>query len=175
MLPALLALLLAADAAQPVSGVPVPPEAVFEPELTKAAAARAQVESKAALARLDRETSISPKEKSEIRRKIESLRVAVYTTPKTIDDTVAFYERSIDAANFLFGERSLLDDATELARAGGFVLAAATTEAWAGKRGRSARWSRDDGTLEIDVEDHLVDPRDGTIRKKTVVLVTRTR
>jgi hypothetical protein len=175
VIPVLLALLLAVNAATAPGGLPTPPEAVFEPDLTKAVTARAQIEVKATLARLDRDTTMPAATKADLRKKIERLRLAVYTTPKTLDETVAFYEQAIVAANFLFGERGLLDDAAEIARAGGFALPATTTEAWTGKRGRSARWNREDGAMEVDVEDHLVDPRDGTIRKKTVILLTSTQ
>lgn len=171
----LLVVLLLAGGSSVFPGIPAPPEGVYEAELTKAANARAQVEIKGALAQLERDTSIPPAQKKEIRRKIERLRVAVYTTPKTLDETVAFYERQIPSANFLFGDRNLLDDAADIARSGGFELPAPITAEWGGKRGRSARWSQTDGSAEIDVEDHLIDPRDATIRKRTVVLLSSTQ
>ena len=43
---------------------------------------------------------------------------------------------------------------------------------FSGQRGRSARWHAEDGRLEIDMEDTLIDPRDGKVAKKTVVLAT---
>src|ERR1035437_7647260 len=56
---------------------------------------------------------------------------------------------------------------------GGAIQADAAAVAKAvGQRGRSARWNRADGALEIDVEDHLIDPRTGAILARTVVLVT---
>ena len=42
----------------------------------------------------------------------------------------------------------------------------------AGKLGRTARWTKDDDTLQVVVEDHLIDPRDGKVSETTVVLVT---
>lgn len=175
MIPAVLGLLLAVSPSPAVGGVTLPPDAVFEPELTKAANARAQVEAKAALARLEQDRSIPSSAKAEIRKKIERLKVAVYTSPRSLDETVAYFEQTVSAANFLFGERPVLDDAAEVARAGGFSLPQTAVESWSGKRGRTARWSRDDGSLEVDVEDHLIDPRDATIRKQTVVLLTTTQ
>ncbi len=43
---------------------------------------------------------------------------------------------------------------------------------WTGKSGKTARFTREDGTLQVVVEDHLIDPRDGKVTPMTVVLVT---
>ena len=57
-------------------------------------------------------------------------------------------------------------------KSGAIQANAAAVAKAAGRRGRSARWNRADGALEIDVEDRLIDPRSGAILEKTVVLVT---
>ena len=173
LLTALLGFLLAAGPPPPaIPGVPPPPEGVFEEAITKTATERATQEMKAALERLDKDSTIPEAQKREIKGKLVHLKIAVFTTPKTLDEIVAFYEKEIAAAQFNFGERDVLGDARDLATASGFKLDPQTESAWVGKRGRTARWGREDRNLEIDVEDTLIDPRDGKITKKTVVLVT---
>ena len=173
LLAALLGLLFAAGAPPPtIPGVPQPPEGVFEEAITKVATDRAKEEMKAALEKLEKDGTIPEAQKREIKGKLVHLKVAVFTTPKTLDEIVAFYEKEIAAAQFNFGERDVLGDAHDLAAASGFKLDPDVERAWVGKRGRTARWSREDRSLEIDVEDTLIDPRDGKISKKTVVLMT---
>jgi len=167
-----LAVLLAAPAVSPIPGVPIPPDGVLEPELTKAATDRATAEMRAGLARLEKDVTIPDNVKRDIKAKIIRMKIAVFTTPKTLDETVAFYEKSMTGATFIFGERDVLGDAHELATASGLRMDPEVERAWQGKRGRSARWSREDKGLEIDVEDTLIDPRDAKISRKTVVLVT---
>src|SRR5438067_914137 len=166
----LLAVLIATGS--PVPGVPAPPDGVLEAGLTKAAMDRASAEMKTALAKLEKDASIPEATKRDIKSKIARLKVAVFTTPKTLEETVEFYERQVTGARFLMGERDVLGDAHDLAAASGITMDPDVERAWAGKRGRSARWSRDDKGLEIDVEDTLIDPRDAKISKKTVVLLT---
>lgn len=153
-------------------GVPAPPDGAIDAALTKEAGDRAAAEMKSALAQLDQDPSRPASVKAELKRKIANMKVVVYTTPKSLDESVAFYEQKISTATFLFGERNLLSDADEIAKSGGFRLDDATAKEWTGKFGRSARWSRPDGSAEIDIEDHLVDPKTGKISKKTIVMVT---
>jgi hypothetical protein len=127
---------------------------------------------KEVLGQLERDTTRSASEKAELRKRIAALKIAVYTTPRTLDETVGFYERTTQDASFIFAQRSLLNDLHELARTSGLAFDSSLEKTWAGATGRSARWSRQDGSTEIDIDDHLIDPRDGTITKKTVVLVT---
>jgi hypothetical protein len=169
---ALLGLLLAAGPSPSIPGVPNPPDGVFEEAITKVATERATQEMKAALEKLDKDGSIPEAQKREIKGKLVHLKVAVFTTPKSLDEIVAFYEKEIQPAQFNFGERDILGDAHDLAAASGFKMDPEVEKAWMGKRGRTARWGREDRDLEIDVEDTLIDPRDGKITKKTVVLVT---
>ena len=177
MFPALslVLVLFAADTpltSSPIAGVPAPEQGALDPALTKLARERADVEMKTALAALAADSTIPEPRKREIREKVAKLKVAVFTTPKTLDETVKFYEGRLNQATFIFAERDLLTDLRDLALTSGLVLTPAIEAPAAGKRARSARWAKDDGSLEIDVEDHLIDPRDGKITKKTVVLVT---
>jgi hypothetical protein len=140
----LVAMLLAAGTTSPIPGVPMPPGGVLEPELTKAATERATAEMRARLAQLDKDPSIPDNVKRDIKAKIIRLKIAVFTTPKTLDETVAFYEKEVSGATFIFGERDVLGDARELAAASGLRIDLEVERAWQGKRGRSARWSRED-------------------------------
>ena len=167
-----LAAVLFLAASSPIRGVPLPPDGALAPELTKAASERADAEVKAALKALDGNPSIPAEQKREIRSKIARFKIAVFTTTKDFEETVKFYEKEVTGTPFLFGERDILGDLQELAQTTGLKVAPETTRDWAGKKGRSARWSRGDKSLEIDIEDTLIDPRDGKISKKTVVLVT---
>jgi hypothetical protein len=167
-----LALAIAAAPVSPIRGVPMPPEGVVDVELTKAATERAFAEMKTALTQLEKDPSIPEQTKRQIKGKIASLKIAVITTPKSLDETVAFYERQMAGVQFIFAERDVLHDARELAGASGLTLDPEVERTWTGKRGRSARWSREDTTLEIDIEDTLIDPRDAKITKRTIVLLT---
>ena len=158
--------------AGPVPGVPAPPGGRFEAEMTVVVAARATAQMKPLLDEMERDTSQPESVKAEIRKKASRLRVAVYTSPGTIDDLAAFYAGKVPGVSFLFSEREIGKDLAETAQVGGFVLAPAAAKEWQGKKGKSARWARADGTLEIDIEDHLIDPRDGRVTKQLVVMVT---
>lgn len=155
----------------PIPGVPLPPDGTLEEELTKLEGARAAAEAKDALAKVDADSSLSKKEKAELRRKIASLKVAVFTSPRPIEQVVAFYEKTLPRAEFVFGLRDLSYDLQEGIRAGVIKAPPERVKEAQGKQGRSARWTRDD-RLSIAIEDQLVDPRDGRITPKTVVLVT---
>ena len=157
--------------ASPIAGVPLPPDGALDEELTKLETARAAAEAKDALAKVDADSSLSKKEKAELRKKISTLKVAVFTSPRPIDQVVAFYEKTIPRAEFVFGLRDLSHDLQEGIRAGVIKAPPERVKEAQGKQGRSARWTRDD-RLSISIEDHLVDPRDGRITLKTVVLVT---
>ena len=94
----------------PIPGVPLPPDGTLEEELTKLERARAATEAKDALAKVDADSSLSKKEKAELRRKIASLKVAVFTSPRPIEQVVAFYEKTLPRAEFVFGLRDLSHD-----------------------------------------------------------------
>jgi hypothetical protein len=157
--------------ASPIPGVPLPPNGTLDAELTRIEAARAAAEAGDALARVDADSSLSKKEKAELRKKISSLKVAVFTSPLLIEQVVAFYEKTVPRAEFVFGVRDLSHDLQEGIRAGVIKAPPERVKEAQGKRGRSARWTRDD-RISIAIEDQLVDPRDGRIYPKTVVLVT---
>jgi len=157
--------------ASPIPGVPLPPEGILEEELTRLETARAAAETKDALAKLDADTSMSKPEKAEIRRKIAGLKVAVFTSPRPMEQVVAFYEKTVPRAEFVFALRDLASDLQEGIRSGVIKAAPERLKEAQGKQGRSARWTRDE-RLSIAIEDHLVDPRDGRISRKTVVQVT---
>jgi hypothetical protein len=159
-------------AASPVSGVPLPPDGAVDQVFTEIFAARAADETKAALARLDADPSRTSAEKKEIRKRLGKLKVVVLTTPKTLDEAVAFYEREVKDARFVFAVRNLEADLGEGMKSGAIKGDPSVVAKAAGQRGRSARWNRADGALEIAIEDHLLDPRNGEIVTKTIVLVT---
>ena len=96
----------------------------------------------------------------------------VYTTAKSVDEAVAAYEKQLPEARFIFAERNLEFDLRDGMKSGAIQASAQAVAKAAGRRGKSARWSRADGALEIDIENHLIDPRSGAILEKTVVLVT---
>ncbi|MCL4809089.1 MAG: hypothetical protein KJ062_15075 [Thermoanaerobaculia bacterium] len=154
-----------------VKGVPPPPGGRYEAEMTKVVSDRAKVEMQAFLAELER-TAQPASAKAELKRRLSRLKVAVYTTPKSWEETVAFYEGPAMWIVFLKGDRDILGDLREYARAAGIAVDAAEEKAWTGKLGRTARWTKDDETVQIVVEDHLIDPRDGRVTPSTVVLVT---
>lgn len=156
----------------PVKGVPPPPGGVFETEITKVVSDHAKVEMQGLLAELER-MSQPAETKAEIKRRLAGLKVAVYTTPRSWDETVAFYEGPAMKVVFLKGSRDILADLQDYARSAGIAVDPAVEKAWTGKSGLTARWTRDDETLQIVVEDHLIDPRDGKVTPKTVVLVTK--
>lgn len=166
-----LALVLAAPVA-PIPGIPFPPGGEIDSALTQVFTDRAAVETKAALARLDADASRSAAEKAELKKRLGKLRIVVYTTAKTVDETVAAYERQLADARFIFAERNLEADMRDGIRSGAIQANESAVAKAVGRRGRSARWNRADGALEIDVEDRLIDPRSGAILEKTIVLVT---
>jgi hypothetical protein len=166
----LLSLFWLADPA-PVKGVPPPPGGRFEAEITKIVSDRAKVEMQGYLAELER--MAQPAEtKAELKRRLSGLKVAVYTTPKSWDETVAFYEGEPMRVVFLKGDRDILADLNDYARGAGIAVDPAVEKAWTGKAGKTARWTKDDESLQVVVEDHLIDPRDGKVTPTTVVLVT---
>ena len=159
-------------AASPITGIPLPPDGTVDQVFTEIYAGRAADETKAALAQLDADPSLSPAKKKEIRKRLEKLKVVVLTTPKTLDEAVAFYEREVKDARFNFAVRNLEADLAEGLKSGAIKGDPSVVAKAAGQRGRSARWNRADGALEIAIEDHLLDPRTGEIVTKTIVLVT---
>lgn len=167
---ALLSLFWLADPA-PVKGVPPPPGGKYEAEMTKVVSDRAKVEMQALLDQLEQGAQ-PPEAKKEIRRRLAGLKVAVYTTARSWDETVAFYEGPAMRIVFLKGDRDILGDLRDYARATGIAVDPAAEKAWAGKWGKTARWTKEDESLQVVVEDHLIDPRDGKVTPQTVVLVT---
>lgn len=166
-----LAVLLAAPVS-PIPGVPFPPGGEIDPVFTQVFTDRAAAETRHAMARLDADTSRSAAEKAELKKRLSKLRIAVFTTRRSVDETVAAYERQLPESRFIFAERNLEADLRDGIKSGAIQADAAAVAKAAGQRGRSARWNRADGALEIDVEDRLIDPRTGAILAKTVVLVT---
>lgn len=166
-----LAFALAAPAS-PIPGVPFPPGGEIDPVLTQVLTDRAAAETRQVLARLDADTSRSAAEKAELKKRLAKLKIAVFTTPKSVDESVAAYERQIPQSRFIFAERNLEADLKDGMKSGAIQADAAAVAKAAGQRGRSARWNRTDGALEIDIEDHFIDPRTGAILAKTIVLVT---
>lgn len=156
----------------PIPGVPFPPGGEIDPVLTQVFTDRAAAETRQALARLDADTSRSAAEKAELRKRLGKLKIAVFTTPKSVDESVAAYERQLPQSLFIFAERNLEADVRDGIKSGAIQGDAVAVEKAVGQRGRSARWNRADGALEIDIEDHLIDPRTGAILVKTIVLVT---
>lgn len=163
---------LLALAVSPIAGVPLPPDGAVDQVFSEIYANRAADETKAALAQLDADRTRSTAEKKEIRKRLEKLKVVVLTTPKTLDEAVAFYEREVKGARFVFAVRNLEADLREGIKTGAIKGDESAAAKAAGQRGRSARWNRADGALEIAIEDHILDPRSGAIVSKTVVLVT---
>lgn len=159
-------------AASPIAGVPLPPDGAVDQVFTEIYANRAAAETKAALAQLESDAARPAAEKKEIRKRLEKLRVVVLTTPRTLDEAVAFYEREVKGARFIFAVRSLEADLWDGIKTGAIKGDEASIAKAAGQRGRSARWNRADGALEIAIEDNILDPRNGAIVPKTVVLVT---
>ena len=166
-----LALVLAAPTS-PIPGVPFPPGGEIDPVFTQVFTDRAAAETRSAIARLEADTSRSAAEKAELKKRLGKLKIAVFTTAKSVDETVAAYERQIPQARFIFAARNLEADLRDGITSGAIQADAAAVAKAAGRTGRSARWNRADGALEIDVEDHLIDPRTGAILARTVVLVT---
>ena len=156
----------------PIPGVPLPPEGVVDAELTRLQTRQADVERQQAFAQLDADRKRSKKEKAEIRGKLVSMKLAVMTTTLPLEEVAAFYEKTVPRAEFVFGLRDLGADLDEAIRSGAVKADPERVREAAGKQGRSARWTREAERLSIAIEDHLIDPRDGKITKKTVVLVT---
>ncbi len=159
-------------AASPIPGVPLPPDGAEDVVFTEIYTARAAAETKSALAQLDADRTRPAAEKKQIRKRLEKLRVVVLTTPKSLDEAVAFYEREVAGARFTFAVRNLEADLRDGMKSGAITADESAVAQAAGTRGRSARWSRADGALEIAIEDAMLDPRSGAIVAKTVVLVT---
>jgi hypothetical protein len=170
--PALALAFLLASPVAPIPGIPFPPGGEIDPVLTQVFTDRAAAETRSATARLEADSSRSAAEKAELKKRLGKLRIAVFTTPKSLDESVASYERQLPDARFIFAERNLEADLVDGMKSGAIQGNAAVVAKAAGQRGRSARWNRADGALEIDIEDHLIDPRSGVILAKTVVLVT---
>jgi hypothetical protein len=168
-----LAVLLFSAPPKSIGGIAVPPDTAVDDALTKAATKRAADEMKNVLAQLDRDARPAAV-KDEIRRKIARLKVFVLTSTHTVDEVVRFYEQTISEATFQFAGRGLVADLDEVSRIGGFSVDPETRKKWETTNIKSARWSRSDGSVEIDVEDHLIDPRDGAVSEKTVLLITTT-
>jgi hypothetical protein len=165
------ALVLAAPAS-PIPGVPFPPGGEIDPVFTQVFTDRAAAETRSTIARLDADKSRSAAEKADLKKRLGKLKIAVFTTAKSVDETVAAYERQIPQARFIFAARNLEADLRDGIKSGAIQADAAAVAKAAGRTGRSARWNRADGALEIDVEDALIDPRTGAILDRTVVLVT---
>ena len=91
--------------------------------------------------------------KAEIKRRLAGLKIAVYTTPKSWDETVAFYEGPPMRVLFLKGERDILADLQDYARSAGIAVDPAVEKAWAGKSGQ-------DGALD-EGRRHAPDRRRG--------------
>ncbi len=166
-----LVLVLAAPVS-PIPGIPFPPGGEIDPVLTQVFTDRAAAETRSAISRLDSDTSRSAADRAELKKRLGKLRIAVFTTPKSVDEVVSAYEKQLPAARFIFAERNLEADLLDGMKSGAIQANAAAVGKAAGRRAKSARWNRADGALEIDVEDRLIDPRSGSILEKTVVLVT---
>ncbi len=153
-----------------VPGVPAPPGAVYEKELAKVAVERAEVEIKETLVKIDGDFRLTSKEKDELRKQVQALKIGFYTTSMTVPEVIEFYEKKFPGASFLSVERSLMADAMAIAADHGVPLPKEIGEKWSGKNGLSARLITP--RFEVDVEDHLVDPRTGEITKKTVIMIS---
>jgi hypothetical protein len=156
----------------PIAGVPLPPDGAVDPELTDVRKKQADAERQQALAQLDANRSLSAKEKATLKGKLLQMKVVVMTTALPLEEVAAFYERTVPRAEFAFGVRDLQADLKEAIRAGAIHAGPEQLRAAAGKMGRSARWTREAERLSIAIEDGFLDPRDGRIVSKTVVLVT---
>jgi len=176
MAPILIPIVLLALAADPgpVPGIPSPLGGTYEAELSKLAVEKAKTELATQLEAALRDPSLSAAEKSDVKSRIASVRLklAIYTTDRSLEETVTFYGQKVRGAVFLIAERNILLDVAEVAQAGKFPISAAVEKEWQGKTGRTARWTRDDQMVQISVEDYLIDPGDGKVTKKTVVLVS---
>jgi hypothetical protein len=176
MAPLLIPLVLFALAADPgpVSGIPTPPGGTYEADLSRLAVEKAKTELSSQLEAAMKDPNISPAEKAEVKSRIAAvhLRLAIYTTDRSLEETVAFYGQKVKGAVFLVAERNVLLDLAEVAQAGKFQVPASVEREWQGKTGRTARWTRDDQMVQISVEDYLIDPRDGRVTKKTVVMAS---
>jgi hypothetical protein len=156
----------------PIAGVPLPPEGAVDPDLTRVRKQQADAERQQALAQLDVDRSLSGKEKAALRGKLLQMTVIVMTTARPLEEVAAFYEQTVPRAEFVFGVRDLKADLEEAIRAGAIHAGPEQVRAAAGKTGRSARWTREAERLSIAIEEKFLDPRDGRIVAKTVVLVT---
>lgn len=176
---AALTLILAAALVQPaasapptVGGVEPPPGPTYEAELTKVASEAAQREMRSGLEQVEKDPTVPPDMKAELKKKLARLKLAMYSSTATLDECVNYYEAKIPGSAFTFGVRGTLADVVELSKIAGFPVPASAVSSLEKEQTRSARWNSRDGLLQITVEDHLIDPRDGKVAKKTVVLVT---
>ena len=176
MPPVLISFVLFALAADPgpVPGIPSPPGGSYEAELSKLAVEKAKTELNSQLESTLKDPNVSASDKADVKARIASvhLRLAIYTTDRTLEETVAFFSQKVRAATFLVAERNVLVDLAEVAQAGKLQISPMVEKEWQGKMGRTARWTRDDQMLQISVEDYLIDPRDARVTKKTVVMVS---
>ncbi len=176
MAPLLIPLVLFALAADPgpVPGVPSPPGGTYEAELSQLAVEKAKAEMKAQLEATLRDPNVSAADKADVKSRVASvhLKLAIYTTDRSMEETVAFYGKNVRGATFLLAERNILVDLAEVAQAGRLQVSPSAEKEWKDKMGRTARWTRDDQMLQISVEDYLIDPRDARVTRKTVVMVS---
>lgn len=156
----------------PIAGVPLPPGGAVDTDLTNVRKKQADAERQQALAQLDADGSLPAKEKAAIKGRLLQMKVVVMTTALPLEEVAAFYERTVPRAEFAFGVRDLQADLKEAIRAGAIHAGPEQLRDAAGKMGRSARWTREAERLSIAIEDGFLDPRDGRIVPKTVVLVT---
>lgn len=170
VVPLVLSVLLAAGG--PVPGVPGPPGGSLDTELTRIAQERAQAETKKMLAEMERDTSLPEATKKEVRSKVSRLKIAIYTTSNKLEDVVGAYAKVIPGASFVFAERNILADVYDIAKEQGVTVPPETDKTWQGKSLRYARWTQEDQSLQIAVEDHLIDPRTAKVSHQTVVMVT---
>lgn len=169
LLPLVLTILFApADA---IPGVQAPPGGTLESELTNIAYERAQAETKRMLSEMERDQTIPAATKKEVKTKLARLKIAVYLTPEKLEDVVAAYNKSIPGSSFIFAERAVVPDVYDVATERGIMAPSDTERTWSGKSIRYARFTTDDQSLQIAVEDHLVDPRTAKVSKTTVVMV----
>src|ERR1700730_2638495 len=114
MLPAVSTLiLLLAGSPSPVGGVSAPPGGTLDADLTRVYSERAAVETKEALAQLERDSSRTHAEKNDLKKRLAKLKIAVFTTLRGLDECVAVYEKTVPRSRFIFGERNLAADLEE--------------------------------------------------------------
>jgi hypothetical protein len=124
------------------------------------------------LVELEKDTTQPDSVKKQIRGKLSHLKIAVWVTPSKIEEVTGFYAKNIAGVSFLFGERNVLGDVIDLSKEKGFPIPVEVERAYRDKSMRYARWTSTDETVQIAVEDHLIDPRNGKVTQQTVVMVT---